>query len=105
MYATHVKAMTNFSVGTCTIELYLPGVASLKEKRGILKSMLARLHNTYNVSAAEVDHHDVWQSAAIAVAAISNSTSHAQQIVSKIPDWIEANFPDVYIVKQTIEIR
>jgi uncharacterized protein len=97
--------MTHIAIGTCTIELYLPGVASLKEKRGILKSMLARIHNTFNVSAAEVDYHDVWQSAMIAVVAVSNSAPHAQQIVSKIPEWIENHFPDLYISSHKIEIR
>lgn len=97
--------MSNIAIGACIIELYLPGLSSLKEKRGILKSMLTRIHSTFNVAAAEVDHQDVWQSATIAAVAVSNSTPHAQQIVSKIPDWIESNFPDVYIVNQKIEIR
>jgi uncharacterized protein YlxP (DUF503 family) len=91
-------------VGLCTIELHLPGVGSLKEKRSILKPLLSRLHNTFNVSAAEVDHQDVWQSATIAVASVSNSTSHANQVISHVLAWIEANFPDTLIVHQEIEI-
>jgi uncharacterized protein len=55
-------------IGTCTLELYLAGVTSLKEKRSILKSLLARLHNTFNLSAAEIDANDRWQSAVIAIA-------------------------------------
>ena len=96
--------MTHAIIGLCTIELHLPGVSSLKGKRGILKSMLARLHNTFNVSAAEIDQHDVWQSAVIAVATVSNSTAHANAVISKTLDWIEANFPDALIVNQEIEI-
>ena len=91
-------------VGLCTLELHLPGVASLKEKRRILKSLLARLHNTFNVSAAEVDHHDVWQSAAISIATVSNSGAHANQVIQKVIGWIETHFPDLLIVKQDIEI-
>jgi uncharacterized protein len=96
--------MPNAIIGLCTIKFHLPGTSSLKEKRSILKSMLARLHNTFNVSAAEVDQHDVWQSAVIAVASVSNSTSHANQIISNILNWIEANYPDALIVQQDIEI-
>jgi uncharacterized protein YlxP (DUF503 family) len=96
--------MTHAIIGLCTIEFHLPGVHSLKGKRGILKSMLARLHNTFNVSAAEVDQHDVWQSAVIAVAVVGNSTAHANTVVSRVLDWIEGNFPDAIIVHQEIEI-
>ena len=91
-------------VGICTLELHLPGVGSLKEKRSILKSMLARLHNTFNVSAAEVDHHDMWQSAAIGIASVSNSTAHVNRVIQQVIDWVETHYPDAYITDQDIEI-
>ena len=91
-------------VGICTLELHLPGVGSLKEKRSILKSMLARLHNTFNVSAAEVDHHDMWRSAAIGIASVSNSTAHANRVIQQVIDWVETHYPDAYITDQDIEI-
>jgi uncharacterized protein len=91
-------------VGLCTIELHLPGVSSLKEKRSILKSLLARIRNTFNVSAAEVGYQDVWQSSAIAVATVTNSTVHANEVISNILRWIEQQFPDIQIVKEEIEI-
>ena len=55
-----------------TIDLDLPGVASLKEKRGILKSLIARLHKTFDIAAAEVDYHDAWQSAMLGVARLTS---------------------------------
>lgn len=91
-------------IGLCTIELYLPGLTSLKAKRSVIKSLLARLHKQFNVSAAEVGHHDVWQSAAIAVVVVANRADHADAVISKIGDWVEANYPDLYITKQAIEI-
>lgn len=96
--------MTNTIIGVCTIRLYLPGTGSLKEKRSILKSMLNRLHNTFNVSAAEVDQHDVWQSAVIAIATVSNANLHSQQVIDNALRWIESNFPDAYIVSSETEI-
>ncbi|MCB9454939.1 MAG: DUF503 domain-containing protein [Anaerolineaceae bacterium] len=89
-------------IGVCQIELHLPGVASLKEKRSILKSMLARIHNTFNVSAAETDHHDLWQSAEIAIAVVSNSNMHNHQILTSILEWIETHY-DVLITHHEIE--
>jgi uncharacterized protein len=96
--------MSNAIIGLCVIELHLPGLTSLKEKRGILKSMLARMRRTFNVSAAETGHHDTWQSAQIAVASVGNSSKLANQVMNNVITWIEANYPDVMIIKQEIEI-
>jgi uncharacterized protein YlxP (DUF503 family) len=96
--------MAHTIVGICTIKLHLPGVSSLKEKRGVLKSMLARMHNTFNVSAAEIDHLDVWQSSTIAVALVSNSSRHVYQVIQSVLEWIEGNYPNAMVVDQEIEI-
>lgn len=96
--------MAKTIIGLCTIELHLPGIASLKAKRSILKSLLARLHNQFNISAAEVDHHDLWQSAMIAVVVVSNAASHNHQVMNNVVDWIEENFPDVFVTQHQTEI-
>ena len=54
-------------VGVMTWELHLEGCRSLKEKRHVLKSLKDRLHNRFNVSAAETAHHDLWQRAELTV--------------------------------------
>lgn len=54
------------------IELYLPTCHSLKEKRGVIKPLLNAIRRDYNVSIAEVDAHDVWQSAVLAAVCIGN---------------------------------
>ena len=91
-------------IAAATIDLYLPGMASLKEKRGVLKSLIARLHKTFNIAAAEVDLHDVWQSAALGIAVVSTSAAHGEAVVESVLAWIERNRPDVTIVDHTIEI-
>ncbi|WP_349258421.1 DUF503 domain-containing protein [Aggregatilinea sp.] len=87
-----------------TIDLQMDGVESLKEKRSILKSMIARLHQTFNVGVAEVDLHDVWQSAALGVAIVSTDSRHAESVLEAVLGWIERNRPDVEIVDHTFEI-
>ena len=42
-------------IGACQLQLHLPGGASLKEKRALIKPLLVRLHREFNVAAAEVD--------------------------------------------------
>jgi len=58
-------------IGTCTIELHIPGSGSLKGKRRIIKSVIACVHNEFNVSIAEMDNQDLWQSATLGVACVS----------------------------------
>lgn len=91
-------------IGAAVIELHLPGVRSLKEKRGILKSLIARLHKEFNASCGEIDHHDTWQSASLGVAVVSNSASHAEQMLDGIVRWIERHRPDVQVVDHSVEI-
>lgn len=97
-------SMSDAIIGLCTIEFYLPGLASLKEKRSILKSMLARMHNTFNISAAEVDRQDSWQSAVVAFALVTNSTAHAHQVIENVLKWVESSYPEALEVKHQVEI-
>lgn len=91
-------------IGACIVQLYLPAVASLKDKRGLLKSLIARLHKEFNISAAEVDYHDVWHSTALGVATVSTSAVHAQNLLDNLVHWIESNRPDLEVVDHYIEI-
>ncbi|GAB4510559.1 MAG: DUF503 domain-containing protein [Anaerolineae bacterium] len=91
-------------IGLCTLTLHLPESTSLKHKRSTVKSILAKLHNKFNVSAAETDHLDKWQLAEIAFALVSNSTSHANQVIFTAMEWVEVNYPEALITKHDIEI-
>jgi uncharacterized protein YlxP (DUF503 family) len=91
-------------IGLVTLELDLPGVSSLKEKRGIVKSMIARMQKTFNVSVSEVGYQDLWQSTAIAVATVTNSKAHANQTLTTVTQWVEQNYPDYEILSDQIEI-
>ena len=71
------------------IELHLPDVGSLKGKRHALKGLKERVRARYEVSVAEVDHHDLWQRATLALACVSHDARHASEVVSKAMDFIE----------------
>ncbi len=77
-------------VGVGTANLRLAGARSLKDKRRVLKSILARLHNSFNVAAAEVGCHDNHQQAEIGIACISTANSHADQILAAVRNFLEA---------------
>ncbi|MBC7264733.1 MAG: DUF503 domain-containing protein [Chloroflexi bacterium] len=91
-------------VGICTIKLHIPGNHSLKDKRQVLKSLLARVRKEFNVSIAEVEGNDLWQMAVIGVACVSNDASHAHATLTKVVEFIERVRPDVQVVDFTTEI-
>ena len=91
-------------VGVCTISLHLPGNSSLKGKRRVVKSIVTRLRQEFNISVSEVDHHDSWQSSTLGVACISTSAGYAHGLLTKVVSWIEAKRPDIPVVDFQIEL-
>jgi uncharacterized protein YlxP (DUF503 family) len=91
-------------VGVCTIELYIPGNGSLKGKRRLLKSLMARLRHEFNVSVAEVDGHDLWQAAVLGVVCVSNDRGYAHGLLLKVVQYVENARLDCQIVDYEIEI-
>ncbi|HEU5100376.1 MAG TPA: DUF503 domain-containing protein [Roseiflexaceae bacterium] len=91
-------------VGVCTITLHLFGVHSLKEKRSIIKSVVARLRNEFNVATAEVDAHDEHGRAVIGVACVSGASDHARGQLEAVVRWIEEQRPDVPVIDYEIEL-
>ena len=57
-------------IAVMSFRLYAPWVHSLKEKRMIVRSMIAKLQNRFHVSAAEIEEQDTHQIIVIGVAAI-----------------------------------
>lgn len=86
------------------MQIELPGCASLKEKRGRVKPLLARLHREFNVSTAEIDLQDRRDEALIACGWIGSDTVQIQRSLQTIPAWIEKYFPDLMIQDEKIEI-
>lgn len=90
-------------VATCVITLELGGVRSLKEKRSIIKSILARLHREFNLAVAEVDAHDAWGTAVIGLATIGNDKAYLHRLLEKSVAWVEDNRPDAPVAAYSIE--
>jgi len=75
-------------VGLLSVELHLPGAHSLKEKRMVLRRVKDRLRK-FNVAVSEVEHHDLWQRAALAVVTVSTDQQHADRELAAAADEIE----------------
>lgn len=79
-------------VGVCTIELYLREAHSLKEKRQVLKSIITRVKNNFNVAIAEVDYQDKWQRTVLGVSVVSTEQTHANGVLSKVVNFVESMY-------------
>ncbi|MBS3950169.1 MAG: DUF503 domain-containing protein [Peptococcaceae bacterium] len=79
-------------MGTLIVELHIPQAHSLKEKRSVVKSVIARTREKFNVSVAEVDYHDMWQRAEIAVAVVSGSHTEVDRMLETILIFIQSSF-------------
>lgn len=78
-------------VAVLTVELYLPGSASLKDKRAILRQLKDRLANKFNISIAEVDHQDKWQRAQLGIAQVGNDYKFLEKSMNTILQVIDEN--------------
>ena len=87
-----------------TFRLRAPWVHSLKEKRMIVKSLIAKLQNRFHVSAAEVDDQDIHQIIVIGVAVIIPHTAMADSMMDNISLYVENN-TEAEIIDEEREIR
>jgi uncharacterized protein YlxP (DUF503 family) len=76
-------------VALCRFDLRIPGVGSLKEKRHVVKTLTSSLRQKFNVSVAEVDHHDLWQRAGIGVSAVAADGYHLKRVMHEVERHVE----------------
>jgi len=85
-------------VGALAFELHLPDVHSLKEKRAIVRPIVDGARHRFAVSAAEVDHQDLWQRATLAMAVVSGTESQARDVLDAVERFVWS-FPEVEVVE------
>jgi uncharacterized protein YlxP (DUF503 family) len=92
------------NVGVARVSLRIPENMDLKGKRQVLKSIISRIRNKFDVAVAEVDDNDSWQLATIGICCISNNKRHSNRVLSKVVDFIENSRFDVEMLDYSIEI-
>ncbi len=90
-------------IASCELKLYLPGAFSLKDKRQIIRSLLQRSKNKFNVAAAEVEAQDYLQTAVIGVVTVGNDYRYLESVMDKYIDFVES-FHDFSISDYDITI-
>jgi uncharacterized protein len=91
-------------VFSALFQLRLPST-SLKGKRGIVKSVLARARNNFNVAAAEIDLQDTPGAAVLGFVTLSESRTVARTLLERLEDWLVDERPDLELVAVEIEER
>ena len=92
------------NIGVCRIRFRLPENSSLKGKRRVVKSVIARVRNKFDVSVAEVGDQDLWQLATLRVCCVSNDKRYTNEVLSKVVDFIVNSRFEVEMLDYEIEI-
>ncbi len=92
------------NVGVCRIKLRIPENQSLKGKRHVLKSVIARVQNKFNVSIAEVEDQDKWRLITLGIGCVSSDGHYVNEVLSKVVDYITDTRGDAELLDYEIEI-
>ena len=77
-------------VGALRMELYMPQCRTLKEKRQVIKSIIDRTRNRFNVCVAEVDKQDLWQLCSLGITCVSNTESAVREMLGRVERSVRA---------------
>jgi uncharacterized protein YlxP (DUF503 family) len=84
-------------VATAQVTIRLFQSDSLKDKRQVTRSILARLRDKFELSAAEVGGQQTWNLAQLGLACVSGDAKHAQEVIERAIQHIEQTRPDLEV--------
>jgi uncharacterized protein len=91
-------------IGVCHLTLAIAGSTSLKDKRRVVKSLTERVRNRFNVAVAEVDAHELWNTAVLGVACVSTGRAHADEVLTHVVDFVQGGHGNAELVDYSVEI-
>jgi len=77
-------------LGTLKLSLYIHDSHSLKEKRKVVKSIVAKVQKRFNVSIAEVGSNDKWQMIELGISAVGNDRRFVNSILDNILSYLDS---------------
>lgn len=75
-------------VGILEVVIHVPQSRSLKDKRQVVRGLLDRARERFHVAAAEVGDQETWQKATLGFASVSESASHAEEVVQQVLEHV-----------------
>lgn len=77
-------------VGAALIEMHVHGSQSLKAKRGVVRSIVGRVRNRFNLSVAEVGGQGTWQSVQLGLSAAGSDPTVVRSELCRAIDYVES---------------
>lgn len=90
-------------IGILSVSVFIPGSQSLKDKRQVIKSLMEKTRNRFNVAIAEIGDQDLWQKASFGIVCVANEKKHVNQVLDKVLNFIRS-IPLVSLIDYQIEI-
>jgi uncharacterized protein YlxP (DUF503 family) len=90
-------------VGVARVVLHMPASHSLKDKRQVMKSLIAQVQQRFQIAAAEVEQQEQWQVGVIGLACVSNSAAHADEIIARAVGFLESRRTDAQVLDYATE--
>jgi uncharacterized protein YlxP (DUF503 family) len=90
-------------VGVLKVELELTDIGSLKDKRSVVKPLVLKVMNKFDVHAAEVEQQDVHDAATLGVVMCGNDQRHVNEVLSKVADWLENHQFEAHVADVEME--
>ncbi len=91
-------------IGVLRVVLALPASDSLKDKRQLVKSVLARVRARFDVAGAEVGSLDDRHLATLGFSCVSNDARLASQVMHRVLSFVEETRLDAEVVDQVIDV-
>jgi uncharacterized protein YlxP (DUF503 family) len=76
-------------VGAAIVEIRIQGSHSLKQRRGVVRSITRRVSNRYNLSIAEVGGQDTWQRAELGLCCAGTDRQRVRSLIESAVEFIE----------------
>ncbi len=76
-------------VGAAVVEIHVHGSQSLKQKRGVVRSITQRVRNRFNISVSEVGGQGTWQLAVLGLATVGNDARIVRRVLERACEFIE----------------
>ena len=90
------------AIGALTLEIFMEGAHSLKEKRHVVRGLKDRLRARHNVAVAEIGYQDTWQRALVSAVTVSGDRVRAEQVLQAV-EAAAADFLGAMLVSATVE--
>jgi uncharacterized protein len=91
-------------IGVARVVLHLPASQSLKDKRQVIKSVLAQVQRQFQLSAAEVERHDQWQIGVIGLSCVSTSAAHVDEVLARAVQYIDSRKFEAELLEYETEV-